>query len=224
MGRRYFSAKPPPPQPPSSNAPSTRVLTTVATVAVFSVGMYAWIDHKNKEDELRLRHQFYLASKRHRHKLAALLVSRENRVLITDQVNTLVNMPGIGEHVEGILINRAVDQCMNALEQILVADMDAIGLEADPLAAAEASDDNDDDNDEDDNEETALYLVELLKDGTSLNNKFGPEDLVSAEESLVSKINAKVDIYGLREAQEALLIRGVVHQLLSLYPGIANLL
>ncbi len=50
------------------------------------------------------------------------------------------------------------------------------------------------------------------------------KSLESIKEDLVDEINNRCDIYGLTEAQEAVLIRGVVDQLFALYPNIHHLL
>ena len=203
-----------PPKPASSKPSSAVVAATVAAGGCAACYYtYVWnTNNSNNENHKALtkRHESYQSSPQHRHRLAAHLVSPANRAIITERVNKLVNVPGLGEYTEGIIIRKAVDQYMDALEQIVVGDH-AIPALGEPLT-------NNSDNDDDLLQAEALELTQVIgTEGTETQQQH-------AKDELVEKINAKVHIYGLSEAQEAVLIRGVVNQLFVLYPGIQRLL
>lgn len=202
------------PSTPNNNPKPKKSSASIAAVGILalaggSFGFYVWNNNRIKEEELRERQQVYASSGIRRLKLASYLVSPANRALLTDYVNRLVNVPGIGERVEGVLIRKGVDQCMEALERILVSDIH-VDVEIN------IADDNDIPQDK-------ASLQADLED-TAAFEDLSQDDIESVKEALVEKINAKVDLYGLNEKQEAVLIRGLVHQLFTLYPGILKLL
>ena len=183
---------------------------------------YANVRTNDQDEDLARRHQIYQNSSRHRLRLAACVVSPANRTKITERVNQLINVPGIGEPTEAILIRKAVDQYMDALEQILVGDHDLT-----PSATKESNNGANSNDDEDDNDDFVREAAWELTQATRHHDTEGmdPKQLEErAKEDLVRRLNAKVDIYGLSEAQEAILIRGVVNQLFLLFPGIQKLL
>ena len=198
--------------------------TTAAAVTITLAGgfacyyFYALSSQNAKDDDLQRRHQLYTAhsSSRHRHKLAAYLVSPANRNLITDRVNGLVNVPVLGEHAEGVIIRKAVDQCMDALEKIVVGDHAVLG---DTKNAGDGRNYNN--NEIITEDDASLLQAELTQaHGDDANKNVSQQ----AQDDLVQKINAYCNIYGLSEAQEAVLIRGVVHHLFVLYPGLRKVL
>ena len=136
------------PQRPTSSTTSTAATMTAVAVTVAAGGGAAYYVYcryyssfvtNDPNNDLSRRQQLYQRSPRHRLRLAAYVVSPTNRTMITERVNKLINVPGIGEHTEGILIRKAVDQCMDALEQILVGDHDSK-----PLTKTDSANDEDD--------------------------------------------------------------------------------
>lgn len=108
--------------------------------------------------------------------------------------------------MEGILIRKGVDQCMDALADILIGEL-LITI-----------------NSDDDEASLQAELTDTSSSLAELDDKVSQADIESATELLVEKINKKVDIYGFSEAQEGVLIRGVIRQIFALYPGIVHLL
>lgn len=226
-GSRGTSSSSNPPKPPASS--KTAAVIVAATIVAGSACYYTYVSRSSnsnneKHQALTKRHERYQSSPQHRHRLAAYLVSPANRAIITQRVNTLVNVPGLGEYTEGMIIRKAVDQYMDALEQIVVGEEALPALlvgGGEPLA----TNTNNTHNDKDDDllQAEAFELTQAI-DTEGTDTRQQQQQQKQAKDELVEKINARVDIYGLSEAQEAVLIRGVVNQLFVLYPGIQRLL